>query len=84
MQLNKLSRSMQLTLGGALALFLVVAGIFVLPEEAVADQCGGFPPCAYEWECRGSDCGGYGVAWRRMCWASPYYCGPWEPTSICC
>ncbi|MCG8457428.1 MAG: hypothetical protein MI919_14235 [Holophagales bacterium] len=84
MKLNTMSRPMQLALGGLLVVLMFVAGVIAVPEPVVADPCGGFPPCGYEWECRGTDCGGYGVAWRRMCWASPYYCGPWEPTPICC
>lgn len=84
MQLNSLSRPMQFVLGGLLVLVMSVAGIVAMPEPAEADMCGGFPPCAYQWECRGSDCGGYGTAYRRLCWASPYYCAPWEATNICC
>ncbi len=84
MQLNTMNRPMQLVLGGVLVLMMFFAGVFAMPEAATADQCGGFPPCGYEYECRGSECGGEGVAWRRMCWASPYYCGPWEQTPICC
>jgi hypothetical protein len=43
--------------------------------------------CSYRWECRGTDCGGYGRAYRLECCTCKggFGCSShWEATQMCC
>ena len=56
---------------------------FLIKDVETMAGCQGFPPCDVQYAC------GPGAAceltrWTRTCWASPYYCSPWQETSQCC